>query len=71
MRRGHVSDLYLGLRDGARIVADNEGGYITVKVDDEVLFGGTISDSMVVFTAIIGLIGKKNAKKILKMRGFD
>lgn len=67
-KKNKVTDLFVGLPDGARISADSKDGWIVIKVNDEPIFEGTVSDSMVVYVSLMRLMGKRTAKKILKMR---
>ena len=67
-KKDTVSDFLVGLKEGAHISADIEGGWVSVKVDDNLLFEGTITDSMVVYISLMKLMGKKSAKKLLKLR---
>lgn len=67
-KKNKVTDLFVGLPDGAHISADSKDGWIVIKVNDEPIFEGTVSDSMVVYVSLMRLMGKRTAKKILKMR---
>ena len=67
-KRARVSDVLYGLSDGAHICADYEDGLITVKIDENKIFEGTYTESTVVFLAIVRLMGKKNAKRLLRLR---
>ena len=64
----HVSDVLYGLSDGAHICADCEDGLISVKIDDNKIFEGTLSETTVVFLAFVRLMGKKNAKRLMRLR---
>ena len=66
-KRPTASDVLHNLRDGASISATCEDGWIKVMVDDQTLFEGTITDSTVTFIALAGIMGKKNAKRLISL----
>lgn len=63
-----VSEFLTGLDDGACISADADGGWIRIKLNDQSLFEGTVVDSTVVFIAIMRMMGKKNVKRLLRLK---
>lgn len=63
-----INEFLAGLEDGARITADAEGGWVRIKLNDQSLFEGTLTDSTVVFISIMKLMGKKNVKKLLRLK---
>ena len=67
-KKRSVTDLFVGLPDGAHISADSKDGWIVIKVNDESIFEGTASESMVVYVSLMRMMGKRTAKKILRMR---
>jgi hypothetical protein len=68
LKRPRVGDVLYGLSDGAHICADCEDGLISVTVDGNKIFEGTYTDSTVVFLSIARVMGKKNVKKLLRLR---
>jgi hypothetical protein len=66
-RKPKVSEFLNAICDGSHVVADCDGGWVTIKKDDETLFEGTMADTTVVFLATVGLIGKKSAKRLIAM----
>ena len=67
-KKMHVSDVLYGLRDGAHICADREDGLNSVEIDDNKIFEGPLSETTVVFLAFVRLMGKKNAKRLMRLR---
>ena len=63
-----VSEFLTGLDDGAQISADADGGWVTIKLNDQSLFEGTLTDSTIVFISIMRMMGKKNVKKMLRLK---
>lgn len=67
-RRPTASDVLHTLRDGAHISANCKDGWVEIKVDEETIFEGTITDCSVVFIALAGVMGKKSAKRLISLR---
>ena len=66
-RKPTVSEYLSTICDGRHVVANCDGGWITIRKDDETLFEGTMADITVVFLATVGLMGKKSAKRLIAM----